>query len=92
MLVCEDIPCLKIIEYFCLSDYGFFLLVLSYVDDQKLGVALKKLNLNTIPGIDEVNMFQDDGKIIHFVAPKGMHLFLLYFNYGMKFAIWLELI
>lgn len=40
------------------------------VDDKKLQGVLKKLTTNTIPGIDEVNMFKDNGEVIHFVNPK----------------------
>lgn len=39
-------------------------------DDKKLQNALKKLAVNTIPGIEEVNMFKDDGSVIHFNNPK----------------------
>lgn len=38
--------------------------------DAKLGVALKKLGATNIPGIEEVNFFKDDGKVIHFVNPR----------------------
>lgn len=38
--------------------------------DQKLGTALKKLGATNIPGIEEVNLFKEDGKVIHFVNPK----------------------
>lgn len=38
--------------------------------DQKLGAALKKLGATNIPGIEEVNLFKEDGKVIHFVNPK----------------------
>merc|ERR1712154_663430 len=31
---------------------------------------LKKLSCNTIPGIEEVNLFKSDGTVIHFVTPK----------------------
>jgi len=31
---------------------------------------LKKLAVNTIPGIEEVNMIKDDGQVIHFNNPK----------------------
>jgi nascent polypeptide-associated complex subunit beta len=40
-------------------------------DDEKLQVALKKLNVQAIQGIEEVNMFQEDGNVLHFQAPKG---------------------
>jgi nascent polypeptide-associated complex subunit beta len=40
-------------------------------DDKKLQASLKKLNSQTIPGIQEVNMFKTDGRVIHFADPKG---------------------
>lgn len=39
-------------------------------DDKKLQSSLKKLSVNTIPGIEEVNMIKDDGTVIHFNNPK----------------------
>merc|ERR1712071_118022 len=39
-------------------------------DDKKLQSSLKKLTVNNISGIEEVNMFKDDGTIIHFNNPK----------------------
>ncbi|KAK9466933.1 NAC domain-containing protein [Lipomyces arxii] len=39
-------------------------------DDKKLQASLKKLNVQPIPNIEEVNMFKDDGKVLHFAAPK----------------------
>ncbi|KAL1494601.1 hypothetical protein ABEB36_010173 [Hypothenemus hampei] len=39
-------------------------------DDKKLQSSLKKLSVNTIPGIEEVNMIKDDGSVIHFNNPK----------------------
>merc|ERR1719318_382799 len=39
-------------------------------DDKKLQSTLKKLSVNTIPGIEEVNMIRDDGTVIHFNNPK----------------------
>lgn len=38
--------------------------------DVKLTAALKKLGATNIPGIEEVNLFKEDGKVIHFVNPK----------------------
>lgn len=38
--------------------------------DVKLNAALKKLGATNIPGIEEVNLFKEDGKVIHFVNPK----------------------
>lgn len=40
-------------------------------DDKKLQTSLKKLNVQPIQGIEEVNMFKSDGNVIHFSAPKG---------------------
>nr|CAB3226462.1 BTF3 basic transcription factor 3 [Phallusia mammillata]CAB3226465.1 BTF3 basic transcription factor 3 [Phallusia mammillata] len=39
-------------------------------DDKKLQSQLKKLAVNNIPGIEEVNMIKDDGTVIHFNNPK----------------------
>eukprot|EP01083_Nonionella_stella_P002274 6544_1 len=38
-------------------------------DDKRLQSSLRKLNVNTIPAIEEVNLFREDGKIIHFDNP-----------------------
>lgn len=40
-------------------------------DDKKLQASLKKLTVQSVPGIEEVNMFHDNGNVIHFQAPKG---------------------
>lgn len=39
-------------------------------DDKKLSAALKKLNVQPITGVEEVNMFREDGNVLHFAAPK----------------------
>ncbi|KAH8838242.1 Nascent polypeptide-associated complex subunit beta [Pyricularia oryzae] len=39
-------------------------------DDKKLQQTLKKLNVQPIQAIEEVNMFKSDGNVIHFAAPK----------------------
>jgi nascent polypeptide-associated complex subunit beta len=39
-------------------------------DDKKLQAALKKLNVQPIPGVEEVNMFREDGNVLHFTTPK----------------------
>ena len=39
-------------------------------DDKKIQLVLKKIGVNTIPGIEEVNMIKDDGDVIHFNNPK----------------------
>jgi len=35
-------------------------------DDKKLQIALRRLGINTIPGIDEVNIFNSDGTVLQF--------------------------
>ena len=47
----------------------------SGTDDKKLQTSLKKLNVQPIAQIEEVNMFKEDGNVIHFSAPKGMSRF-----------------
>lgn len=47
-------------------------------DDKKLQGALKKLNVQPIPGVEEVNMFQEDGNVLHFTAPKGQILLIIF--------------
>ena len=43
----------------------------STTDDKRLQATLKRLGVNTIPGIEEVNLFVDND-VIHFTNPKGM--------------------
>lgn len=40
-------------------------------DDKKLQASLKKLAVNAIPGIEEVNIIKNDGSVIHFNNPKA---------------------
>ncbi|KAH9566513.1 hypothetical protein CY35_04G131800 [Sphagnum magellanicum] len=40
-------------------------------DDKRLQSTLKRLGVNTIPGIEEVNIFKDE-TVIHFVNPKEL--------------------
>lgn len=49
-------------------------------DDRKIQAALKKLGVQPIAGVEEVNMFKEDGNVLHFGAPRGEHTFcrLLY--------------
>jgi len=42
-------------------------------DDKKLQATLKKMNVQPIQGIEEVNMFKSDGNVIHFANPKGLY-------------------
>ncbi|ODN87123.1 nascent polypeptide-associated complex subunit beta [Cryptococcus wingfieldii CBS 7118] len=39
-------------------------------DDRKLQAALKKLGVQPIAGVEEVNMFKEDGNVLHFAAPR----------------------
>mmetsp|Transcript_24343 Transcript_24343/g.43266 ORF Transcript_24343/g.43266 Transcript_24343/m.43266 type:complete len:163 (-) Transcript_24343:233-721(-) len=39
-------------------------------DDKRLQNTLKRLGVNTIPGIEEVNIFKEDSEVVHFQNPK----------------------
>ncbi|GAA6036316.1 hypothetical protein JCM8097_001660 [Rhodosporidiobolus ruineniae] len=39
-------------------------------DDKKLQTALKKLNVQPLAGVEEVNMFTEDGPVLHFNHPR----------------------
>merc|ERR1719229_851893 len=39
-------------------------------DDKRIQQTLKKFSCSNLPGIDEVNMFKEDGTVIHFKNPK----------------------
>ena len=39
-------------------------------DDKRLQNTLKRLNVNNIPAIEEVNLFKENGTVIHFTNPK----------------------
>ena len=39
-------------------------------DDKRLQNTLKRLGVNNIPAIEEVNLFTSDGRVIHFSNPK----------------------
>merc|ERR1711865_14469 len=39
-------------------------------DDKRLQNTLKRLEINSIPAIEEVNLFMDSGEVIHFTNPK----------------------
>lgn len=39
-------------------------------DDKKLQSTLKKLAVNNIAGIEEVNLIKNDGSVIHFNNPR----------------------
>jgi len=40
------------------------------VDEKKLSAGVRKLGWQAVPAINEVNLFKEDGKIIHFNNPK----------------------
>ncbi len=54
----------------CLLSYLQVVHRTATTDDKKLQSSLKKLSVNTIPGIEEVNMIKDDGSVVHFNNPK----------------------
>ncbi|WFD30069.1 Nascent polypeptide-associated complex subunit beta [Malassezia sp. CBS 17886] len=39
-------------------------------EDKKLQAALKKLAVQPVTGVEEVNMFKEDGNVLHIAAPK----------------------
>ena len=39
-------------------------------DDKRLQSTLKRIGMNSVPGIEEVNMFKADGDVLHFANPK----------------------
>lgn len=39
-------------------------------DDKKLGGVLKKMGLTDLKGVEEVNIFRDNGEVIHITTPK----------------------
>merc|ERR1719236_364831 len=39
-------------------------------DDKRLATTLKRIGMNPVPGIEEVNMFKADGEVLHFANPK----------------------
>merc|ERR1711918_287653 len=38
--------------------------------DKRLQNTLKRLGINSIPAIEEVNLFMDNGEVVHFTNPK----------------------
>ena len=53
-------------------------------DDKKLQGALKKLNVQPIQGVEEVNMFREDGNVLHFSTPKGTSRVLVFICYFLR--------
>ena len=60
------------------------------IDDKKLGSVLKKIGLTDMKGLEEVNIFTDDGKVIHITNPKSelLDFCIMYhpFNYQAFFS------
>ncbi|KAJ1498652.1 hypothetical protein HMI54_010031, partial [Coelomomyces lativittatus] len=42
----------------------------SSTDEKKIQSALKRLNVQSLANIEEVNMFKDDGTVLHMTQPK----------------------
>ena len=57
-------------------------------DDKKLQGALKKLNVQPITGVEEVNMFREDGNVLHFSAPKGPFFFFPASRLCRRVCVW----
>eukprot|EP01084_Bolivina_argentea_P138135 243262_1 len=54
--------------------------------ERRLQANLHKLSCNTIPGIQQVNLFKSDGTVIHFISPKvdavvSANIFIVSGNY-----------
>jgi hypothetical protein len=49
------------------------LFCITLTDDKKLGGVLKKIGLTDMKGLEEVNIFKDDGSVIHITNPKGIY-------------------
>jgi NACalpha-BTF3-like transcription factor len=47
------------------------------LDDKKLGGVLKKMGLTDIKGVEEVNIFKNDGSVIHISGPKSKFIFFV---------------
>ena len=56
-------------------------------DDKKIQQTLKRLGVQTIPQIEEVNMFREDGMVMHFSNPKGFFLFCFCFCFLFCFVL-----
>merc|ERR1712098_170369 len=39
-------------------------------DDKRIQSSFKRMGMNSVPGIEEVNMFKGDGEVVHFANPK----------------------
>ncbi len=46
----------------------------SAAEEKRLEEAIKKMQLTYLPTAEEVNMFREDGRVLHFKYPKGAWL------------------
>ena len=46
-----------------------------FKDDKKLGGVLKKIGMTEMKGMEEVNIFMNDGNVIHIKSPKSKLFF-----------------
>lgn len=53
-------------------------------DDKRLQSTLKRIGVNAIPAIEEVNIFKDD-VVIQFISPKGIDSTRIQFNHFQLF-------
>lgn len=49
---------------------GYLNFILLITDDKKLGGVLKKMGLTEMKGMEEVNIFKNDGTVVHIKSPK----------------------
>jgi len=49
-------------------------------DDKRLQSTLKRIGVNSIPAIEEVNIFKDD-VVIQFINPKGKSFLTIFYLY-----------
>ena len=49
-------------------------------DDKKIISAMKKVNSQPLPGIQEVNMFHDDGTVTHIRSPQSNNNYINIFS------------
>merc|ERR1712167_478229 len=40
------------------------------VDDKKLNAVMRRMNMQQIPGVEEINIIKDDNTVIHFTKPQ----------------------
>jgi hypothetical protein len=63
-------PLINLVEV-CFS-FRLFRFINCCADDKKLGSVLKKMSMTNITGVEEVNIFKNDGTVIHITGPKSI--------------------